>query len=279
MPRTARQVIADLPGIVWLRRARYMWGLRRGRGRGLFWGAYSSYAEAIEAARAHPSRLVCGYDTAEVARAGREYYEHVYLRDYPALVWLLRFLWPRPTEMEPARQTVVDLGGHLGEQYRVFRRYWQPRADPLWVVLETAASVGLSQGLPAVDRPPGLVFTIDRASLDGSSILFASGSLQYLERDVWNLLDDVANPPPHLVLNKVPLSEGHEMWTTQNAEGKAIVPYHVMNRSRFLGELAARGYRLLDEWSVPDRAVAIPFHRDFGTSANSGLSLTRARDF
>jgi putative methyltransferase (TIGR04325 family) len=83
----------------------------------------------------------------------------------------------------------------------------------------------------------------------------------------------VKEPPRHLVLNKVPLAETDDHWTIQNV-GRTVVPYRILNRGRFLGELRERGYRLLDEWSVPQYYARIPFHLRYGTSANSGLALS-----
>jgi putative methyltransferase (TIGR04325 family) len=275
MPRSLREVIADLPGISWLRRVRYVRQLKRGAGRGLFWGAYSSYSAAAAAAKAHPSGLAFGYDTPELAEVGRNDYDRMHLRDYPALFWLSTFLGDNDREPGAGKLTVVDLGGHLGGKFRAFRRYWPAQLTPLWVVLETSAAVDLAKQLPPGDRPEGLSFTTERAVLDGAWILFASGSLQYLERDVWDLLDELSQPPRHLVLTKVPLSDGKAFWTTQNADGKAIVPYHVWNRNEFLAELRKRGYRVLDEWVIPERSVTIPLQRGLGTQANSGLALIR----
>jgi len=274
MGRSLRQFIADLPGIAWLRRARYVSQLKRGAGRGLFWGVYSSYAEAVEASKSHPSRLALGYDNPEVASVGRGDYDRMHLRDYPALFWITNFL--NQGQESPGLSTVVDLGGHLGGKFRAFRQYWPVTIKPSWVVLETPAAVDLSKSLAAADRPDGLSFTAERRTLEGASILFASGSLQYLERDPWELLDALSSPPRHLVLTKVPLSDGKSFWTTQNADDKAIVPYHVWNRQDFVSQFAQRGYRLLDEWVIPDRSVTIPLHRGLGTRGNSGLSLTRA---
>jgi len=273
----ARQRIADLPGIVWLRRQRYIHALKRGAGRGQFWGAFSSHDEAVEGARHHPSRLVVGYNTSGVARAGRDNYERMFLHDYPAAAWLSHFACDNSLAAQPTSFTIVDLGGHFGEKYHLFRRLWSPQTLPKWVVLETPSAVEIASGPSGANPSPLLSFSSDRGVLDGASILFASGSLQYLERDLWHILDDLTHPPSHIVLNKVPLSAGREFWTTQNADGQAIVTYHVWNRDRFLNEMKARGYMVVDEWLVPDRWVTIPFERHLGTTANSGLCLTRSR--
>src|SRR5688572_2919093 len=109
MSGSLRQLIADLPGIAWLRRILYVRKLRQGAGRGLFWGVYSSHAEAAAAAKSHPSGLSFGYDTPELAEVGRNDYDRMHLRDYPALFWVSSFL---RNPADSGSLTVVDLGGH-----------------------------------------------------------------------------------------------------------------------------------------------------------------------
>jgi putative methyltransferase (TIGR04325 family) len=267
-----RQAIARLPGVRWLLRLRAE-RLVAGGEVGRFWGVFDTYEAALGGASRHPSRLPAGYDRAEVAAEGRAHYEQMFLRDYPALFWIARLVDDDGRNGGgPLR--LIDLGGHLGEKYRVFRERWMPRRPLEWIVLETATAAALGRALPEGDRVSGLSFTTDRAALDGAAILFASGSLQYLESDLATVLGRLAHPPAYLVLNKVPLSDGPECWTLQNAQG-AVVPYHVMNRRAFVDGLARRGYRVLDTWDVPAFRVRIPLHPHLGTSANAGLCLTR----
>jgi putative methyltransferase (TIGR04325 family) len=266
--------MSDLAGIRWLRRLRYDRRVRSGTGWS-FWGVFGSYEEALNAV---PSRspLGVGYDTPGIAERGRAHYERMHGFDYPALLWMSRLLDSPASRNGDAPPTVVDLGGHLGVKYRAFLQCWDPPAGLSWIVCETPATVAAAAELPAEDMRPGLSFTTDPRVMDGAQLLFASGVLSYLESSLADLLDACRRPPEHLILNKVALAPGPEVWTLQNASGVTIVPYHVFNRSRFLEQLTARGYRLLDEWAVPEIAVRIPFHPAFGTTANRGLALTRA---
>ena len=107
-----------------------------------------------------------------------------------------------------------------------------------------------------------------------ADILFASGALQYLETPLDAILACLPRRPPHLVLNKVPLSDGPEVWTIQSVGGAALVPYHVMNREQFLGRMGRLGYRLLDSWTVAEYGARIPFAEGKGTKHNSGVAMT-----
>jgi len=270
-----KRFIAELPGITSLRRLRYERKVQRGSD-WTFWGVFTDYQDAIARAPRNPV-LKVGYDTPGVVDRGRDHYETMHGFDYAALFWLHRFT---ASSNEQANDScrVVDLGGHLGAKYKVYRCRWSPPPGLSWIVCETTAMVEAAGRMPDADRPEGLSFTTDSGVVDGAQVLFASGVLAYLKYNLWDLLDRCAAPPPHLVLNKVPLSRGPDVWTLQNASGYTMVPYHVFNRSRFLDALTSRGYRLLDEWSVPERAVHIPFEPGVGTENGSGLSLTRASE-
>jgi putative methyltransferase (TIGR04325 family) len=227
---------------------------------------FQSREEALQRARALGHAPV-GYDTPGVADRGRQLYEQMHPFDYPALLWLLRGI-------EEGGRHVVDLGGHLGVKYRVYRRLWDLPPDLCWTVCDTPDVVRAARDLPPEDQVRGLTFTSDRACLADAEILFASGVLQYLEEPLYSILAGLPRRPHHLVLNKVPLADGPEIWTIQNV-GAALVPYHVMNRDRFLDEMTRLGYRLLDSWTVAEYGARIPFAPGYGTKHNSGLAMTR----
>lgn len=277
MSGALREVIAELPGVRWLRRLRYEREVLQGTG-WLFWGVFSSYQEALANTPDNP-RLKSGYDTPGIADRGREDYERIQPFDYPALVWLLRFAGATSPAGHDHPCRVADLGGHLGAKYKVFREYWAPPANFSWVVCETPATVAAAARLPAAECPPGLSFTTELNALSGAQVLYASGVLAYLEQDLCDILDGLDKPPQHLILNKIPLADGQDFWTIQNASGMAMVPYHVIERESFLARLAARGYRVLDQWKIPERRVAIPFRPGVGTDMGTGLSLSSSPDF
>lgn len=269
-----RRLLADLPGVRALRARRYEHRVRT-TDAWKFWSVFPSYEDALAAAPDNPV-LGVGYDTPGIADRGREDYETMHAFDYPALLALLRFAGVTAPGADAAPLTVFDLGGHLGAKYRVFRRHWAPPEGFRWIVCETPATVAAADGLSPSQVPEGLSFTSERAEMDGADVLYASGVLAYLDKNLWEILDEVLNPPPHLILNKVPLSSRDEFWTIQNASGMAAVPYHVFNRETFVERLAERGYRIVDEWTVPERTVEIPFRPGYGTDAGTGMCLTRS---
>lgn len=274
MKDALRSLLAELPGIRALRERRYEQRVKT-TDEWKFWGVFSSYEEALGAIPENPT-LEIGYDTPGIADRGREDYETMHAFDYPALLAMLRFAGATAPGGAATPLAVFDLGGHLGAKYRVFRRHWTPPPGFRWIVCETPATVAAADELPPSEVPEGLSFTTDAAAMNGTDVLHASGVLAYLDTDLWAILDSVDDPPPHLILNKVPLSSRGEFWTMQNASGMAAVPYHVFNRETFVEQLAKRGYRVVNEWTIPERTVEIPFRPGFGTGAGTGMCLTRS---
>jgi len=255
--------VSNVPGVWHWRRALHERRVRRGTG-WQFWGVFHTRDDALNAAL-KLKYLPVGYDNPGVAQRGREIYERFHSFDYPALLWIARGL-------EQGGRHVVDLGGHLGAKFRAYGRLWNFPEDIRWTICETSEIIRASSALSDDERPTELRFTTDRRCLAAADILFASGVLQYLELPLTTILASLPSLPPRLVLNKVALSEGPEIWTIQQAGG-VLVPYHVLNRTEFLDGLKALGYQLLDSWSVDQYAACIPFASGYGTASNSGLAL------
>lgn len=262
LERLARRV-SEMPGIWHSRRALHERRVRQGTA-WQFWGVFHTRDDALKAAH-ELGHLPVGYDNPGVAQRGRDTYERFHAFDYPALLWIARGL-------EQGGHHVVDLGGHLGAKFRAYRRIWNFPQDICWTVCETGDVVKASLELPPDEHPAELRFTTDRRCVADADILFASGVLQYLDLPLTVILAGLPSRPRRLVLNKVPLSEGPEVWTVQQAGG-VLVPYHVLNRAAFLDGLKALGYRVLDSWTVVEYAARIPFAPGYGTTNNSGLAL------
>jgi putative methyltransferase (TIGR04325 family) len=236
--------------------------VRRGRN-WKFWGAFPDRETAVGAA---PRRrdLPIGYDNPGIAEVHAHVYERMHLFDYPPMFWIERFV------ADGARR-LVDLGGHWGTKRRVYSRLIDLPDDLTWVVCETPQVVALGR---TRDVGPSVTFTSDLASIGGADILFASGVLQYLDRPLKDILENVGPTPRWLVLNKVPLCRGPEVWTLENV-ARAIAPYHIFNREAFLRSMEKLCYRVLDEWEMP-YGVEIPFHPGVGTQWNRGMVLERS---
>ncbi len=124
-------------------------------------------------------------------------------------------------------------------------------------------------------KAPNLQFTSRREDLAGADVLYASGSLQYLERPLHEILAPIPLRPPHVLVNAMPMRSGPAYYTVQSI-GTAFCPYRIEDRDGLVRGMAALGYEKVDEWDVPEKMCAIPFHPASSVRGYQGMYF-RAR--
>ena len=242
----AREIALHTP----LARSRYLeWEFLRRKQ--TFKGIYSSFAAAMAAA---PQGRLHGYNHQEVAHAHGEGTDQLNQADYPVLFWLERLL--------PATGRVFDLGGNLGVAFYAYRKYLNFPDSLRWTVCEVSATVAAGARLAQQKGASQLAFTNRREEAEGAGIYFSAGALQYIEEPFAEIISGLSAPPPHLLLQRVPLSEGLTFITLQN-NGEWVVPYRVMNEQEFTSSMIALGYDLIDHWKIPRslEVIGSPAHR------------------
>lgn len=231
----------------------------------LFRGVYDSFDEAVRSA---PSTKPIGYDQPGPAAMYEERLERVFPADYPVLFWLSRIL--------PNCRKVFDFGGHVGVAYYAYQRYLTFPEGLQWTVCDVPAVVAAGQALSRERGASGVHFTSRFEAAEGADLFFASGSLQYIEEPLAAQLSRLANPPRELVVNLLPLTDGPRFATLQNI-GPAFCPYAVFNRQKWIEDLQALGYRVVDRWDNAEKSCWIPAHRERSLSSYAGLYLRRDR--
>ena len=146
-----------------------------------------------------PSSRSLGYDNEAAAAMYRERMRRVYISDYSVMFWLRRLFGSGCT-------SVYDLGGHIGIAYYADQRYLSYQEGLRWLVHDVPAVVKSGQVWAEEHDPQHrLIFSLHREDADGTDALLASGSLQYLDYTLADLLDVLARPPDHLLINLAPL--------------------------------------------------------------------------
>jgi putative methyltransferase (TIGR04325 family) len=228
-----------------------------------FRGVYASFAEAEASI---PAGARVGYDHAELAGLYRMRMEKANQSDYAVLFWLRGIL--------DERAFVLDVGGHVGVSYHGWRNYLTYPPGMRWLVQDMPAIIKVGAEL-ARERPSaGLAFTSDVADGRGCSIFLAAGSLQYVDESLPALLGRVGNLPRHLIINKLPMYDGESFVTVQST-GRAFHAYRIYNRAELLAEIAALGYRVVDDWTNREQHCEIPFTRGRDIDAYSGFYCVR----
>jgi putative methyltransferase (TIGR04325 family) len=232
----------------------------------LYRGVFPSFADAQSSI---PPSIVQGYDNADSAAFYRERTRRVFLNDYPMMWWLARLF-------EAGNASVFDLGGHIGIAYYAYQRYLRYPEAIRWQVLDVPAVNAAGEKWAQQNDPlKRLVFTSRREDAAGADVLFAAGSLQYLDYTLADMLAALERLPTHLLLNSVPIHMSATYFTVQNT-GAACCPYRVTAEREFLGGLKALGYSMLDRWENTDRRCDIPFYPSHSLDRYFGFYLSRA---
>lgn len=230
---------------------------------GLFCGVYHSYDDAeadIVEGRA------AGWNNEETASIWLDNIAPMREATYPLLMWLSILL--------REKMTLVDYGGSIGLTFYGFQRYFRLPAAARWVVAEVPTIAAQGRKVAGEQDVP-LEFVTEPQRAPPADILLSAGAIQYMKDIIPGLLDRFVARPRHVLLNKVPLTDGPSFWTLQNF-GSAVSPYQVYNEAEFFQYFAEAGYRLRDRWDVHELDCFIPFHPDRCVPHFAGLYFEKA---
>jgi putative methyltransferase (TIGR04325 family) len=220
-------------------------------------GVYSTFAEAEQHI---PSGAKVGYSQPEIRLApsvakltAAFEADEFNPTDYPILVWLASAFTNNSSR-------IFDLGGNVGHGYYTYKKFLQYPQSLQWLICDIPEAIEAGEELASTGDNPGLAFTEHINDADGAEIFLTSGTLQYIEMPLAQMLGQLKTKPQHLSINRVPFYEGKQFITLQNI-GYAICPYKIQNRTEFIDSLTAIGYQLIDSWKW-DRTCHIPFHSD-----------------
>lgn len=256
-----------LPGIQSWREARYArrFFAHTSLMKNLYRGVFASFAEAKASV---PSTRRDGYDNPAAAELYRERTRRVFLNDYPLMLWLSKLF-------DAGNTSVFDLGGHIGLAYYAYQRYLRYPEAIRWCVFDVPAVREAGMVWAAEhDALRRLTFAARKTEADGFDILFAAGSLQYLDYTLAELLQGLSQRPWHLLLNSVPIHTSASYFTVQNM-GTACCPYRITAEREFVDGLKAMGYVLRDRWENQQRSCVIPFHPDRSLDRYFGFYFSR----
>ncbi|WP_051952485.1 TIGR04325 family methyltransferase [Methylocapsa aurea] len=250
----AKVVLGDTVVGAWIGRAPFLeraykhWAMSRRDSSGLYYGVYNTYEEAFADL---PSWRAAGWDNDGAAAMWVDNISPIRAGTYPVFFWLSQLLHEG--------SIVIDYGGSIGLTYYGFRRYAHQPADLRWIVVEVPRIAEQGRCVAKREAAASIEFETALEAVPDGDVLLALGSLQYMKQSVPGLLELRATNPPHVILNKVPLTQGNSYWTLQNF-GPSICPYRVYNEADFIGYFEQAGYRLKDRWGVYELDCYVPFH-------------------
>jgi len=235
--------------------------------RNLHWGVFDSFDAANAFVRARGEAPRFDMDQTRWLSDRQALLPH----DYPMLFWLDHLLHV-PGAQHLSR--IVDLGGSVGISYIAYKPYLELPPDLMWVVCELPEVAEFGRQVAHERGETRLSFHTDFSPLDGADLLFTAGTIQYLETPLDELLAGVERAPPHLLINRLPLTPHKRFVTLQNS-GVAVWPYRIDNDDAFVGSLTRLGYRLVDRWKCLQNSTDIPFHPELRLDHFHGFYFTR----
>lgn len=251
------------PGVLALRRRAYTRAFATQANVNLHHGVFETFEEAERSA---PATKPLGYDN----DASALMYDHLAeptIKDYPAIHWLQR-------AVDAGHDHIFDLGGHVGIKYFAFRQRLQLPTTARWQVCDVPAVVArgteLARKMGVAEQ---LTFSADWRAMSAASVLFASGSIQYLPTPLGTMLRSLESRPARVVINSAALHPTRSFFTL-NSIGVAFCPYRVQSEPSFIAEMRELGYRRLDRWETPKR-FAIPFETGYDMDRLVGLAFER----
>ena len=243
-----RDLIKSLPIILQLRKLKYDRKFKNNRYANLFRGVYDSFEQA---ASHIPQTFSQGYDNKASAAMYKQWMGTIRLSDYPVLFWLDKVI--------DRCHCLYDLGGHIGFLFYSYAKLINFHPGFIWRVYDVPAVVAEGKTVAIQEKRDNIFFTSDHESMADADILLASGSLQYIEQDLVDILK--ASPSSqlrHLFVNMTPMHPEKEFFTV-NSIGTSFCPYKISSKQIFLDSMQKANWRLVDEWINAEKSCPIPF--------------------
>lgn len=264
-------VISGFPLIGWMTQQRLVKDLRRKlglkkylskNGYGLHYGAFATFEEARR--WLPPNREFSNPEFSD------EYADHrtksIFGFDYPMMFWLQK-------AFQEGADSIFDIGGSVGVHYYAYSRFLEYSDSLKWEVYELAASVERGRAMAESENVRNLTFTtkLDPSTIE-ADVWMAAGAIEFLEKErLERLLSATVCRPRHVLLNKLPLYDGDDYVSTQNIGNGSFTPHHVFNRRKYIADVEACGYRLVDTWPVLEREFGVPGNPEQSFRHYSGL--------
>ncbi len=229
-------------------------------------GIYPSFSDALAAI---PAQARIGYNQEKTREIFMSYpIDRMRPADYPILLHLRELLHPG--------SRLVDLGGNNGMAYYTAQKYFKLPSPLEWVVCDVPTIIEAAKEVAAREGESSrfLRFTTELKDAGACDIFFSSGSLQFIEPPLPELLRQLPELPPAVLINRIPVWDRQAIATIHDI-GFCVAPYQIFNRQEFTGAMERIGYRLADTWMCPESTFSIRFRPHIRLDAYQGFYFSR----
>lgn len=258
----ARQFIKRLPLVENWRRKRQLEYFLSDKGYASHFGVFTNFEEARlwlpKSQEFDQEKLATEYVAVRMRR--------VFSYDYPVMFWLNQAL-------NQGAVSVLDIGGSVGVHFYAYQKMMTYPPSLTWLVYEVPAIAEFGKEIAERKAIPNLFFTesLEPQGIE-ADIWMAAGAIHYINNArPGALLAKSKSRPRHVILNKLPLYDGEDFVSTQNIGEHSFAPHYVYNRQRFIDEIVATGYNLVDSWQTPEREFHLFGYPDKSFGVYSGL--------
>ncbi len=228
-------------------------------------GVYASHEEALQNVHEGNSTSFDTHHEVKSLEAELKKEHPVRYEDYAVLFWLRGLMRPGIR--------IMDLGGSTGRSYYEFSDALELPDDASWLVAELPAAAEIGTKVAAARGADRLSFTNKLAGHHKPDVLLTIGTLQYIDERLSGMLSRIGKLPEHIIIHKVPVTDGPEFWTIQGLP-LAEVPYYIHNRDELIADVVDLGYELIDTCDTL-RGIRIPFHPSKDVHHYSGFFFRR----
>jgi putative methyltransferase (TIGR04325 family) len=227
-----------------------------------FRGVFNSFQEAQASS---PKTKPVSYNNLDAAQMYLERTQKLYSTDYPVLFWM--------EKIKNNFATVFDFGGHVGVHYYSYQKALCFSKIDRWTVCDVEMVCQEGERIARVkDNLGKLSFVDDIKKCEGHDLFIANGSLQYLEWELHEKLEEVSYKPKYIIVNMTPLHPSIRTKTLNNI-GTSFCPYYIRKEDDFFKGLRASGYEIIDTWSNETKSCSIAFEPERSISYYRGAIL------
>ncbi|MCO5090976.1 methyltransferase, TIGR04325 family [Bosea sp. (in: a-proteobacteria)] len=231
----------SIPGLKQVRQSDVLNELFR-IGYGRHWGCFETKAEAVAFLAGRPR---ADYDDDDIVQINLEAFKTVQAFDWPVMFFMERLI------EGGFLRTVTDFGGHVGVKYYAYGAYLAYPEDLIWQVVDVPAVCRQGVG----QRPAwasALSFHRTLGETVPCDLLLCSGSLQYADLSLPQVVAELAGFPRSVIVNKVALARSGGFFTLESF-GRGRMPYRVLGENELDDIRDSLGYALQARWDIPDR--------------------------
>ena len=182
--------------------------------------------------------------------------------DYPVLYYWLQI---RP---EPRR--VLDVGGNVGNLFYAYDRYLRFPDDLDWNIVELPSVRAAGESLAAERKERRIRYVESIGHAEEVDFFLSSGSLQYFDESLPDLLRQLKRLPSHVVINRVPVCKGEEICTVQDG-WTYLVACKIQNCEALVGSMKKIGYEVVETWEANEMRQLVPLYPESSAFRYAGF--------